>query len=325
MSETVLNETVLSEIPSLGRLYLGAAGAAAKARLSSAEAPSELPAARHTVHSARVDLDRLASFQRLVLHSASDYLPSGYVHTFAFPVALSLMARDDFPLPLLGMVHLGNRVQHFRPIHYTEPLTVTAWAENLAGHRSGTQVELVVEVRAPEAAAADPSGELVWRGQSTYLAKGVFLTRFDRPQAPAQRPDFVPPQPTALWRLGADAGRNYAMVSGDFNPIHLSRLSAKALGMKRSLAHGMYLASRVVADAVPDALDAFEWSIDFEAPVFLPATLSLNVCDREEDGGYAGTTFTGWNARSLRRHFAGTVTPLDTAAASVGETAEALS
>lgn len=47
------------------------------------------------------------------------------------------------------------------------------------------------------------------------------------------------PNPTALWQLGVDTGRAYASVSGDFNPIHLSVLSAKALGMRRSIAHGM--------------------------------------------------------------------------------------
>lgn len=299
-----MTDTQLSEIPALGKLYVGAVGSAAKARLSSAQAPRTLPVDRHTVRGAAVDLERLADFQRLVLHSASDYLPSGFVHTFAFPVAMSLMARDDFPLPLLGMVHLRNRVEHFRPIHYTEPLTVTAWVENLAGHRAGTQVELVAEVSAGDGDA------VVWRGRSTYLAKGVFLPRLDRPEMRAARPDFVPPQPTAVWRLGADAGRNYARVSGDFNPIHLSRLSAKALGMKRSLAHGMYLASRVVADIVQNRQGPYEWTIDFESPVFLPATVSLAISDTEEDGGYAGSTFVGWNQRTLRRHFAGTVRPL---------------
>ena len=306
-----MSTTQLTEIPALGKLYAGAVGNAAKSRLSPAKGTGVLPSDRHEVSGAVVDLARLTDFQRLVLHSATDYLPTGYVHTFAFPVAMSLMAREDFPLPLLGMVHLRNEVQHFRPIHYSEPLTITAWAENLSGHRSGTQVELVAEV-------TSDGGELLWRGRSTYLAKGVFLPKIDRPAASAPRAEFVPPLPTASWRLGADAGRNYARVSGDFNPIHLSRLSAKALGMKRSLAHGMYLASRVVADAVQTHQGPFEWSIDFESPVFLPATVAVSIHDEESGHDWAGTTFTGWNPRSQRRHFAGRVSPLDSAVPPAG-------
>ncbi|MCC3283411.1 MULTISPECIES: MaoC family dehydratase [Arthrobacter] len=302
MSVQDLEQFQLHEIPALGRLYLSAAGNAARSKLTSSASTQTLPAARHTVTNARVDLDRLTDFQRLVLRSAQDTLPSGYVHTFAFPVAMSVMAREDFPLPLLGMVHLRNHVTHLRPIHYTEPLSVTAWAENLAGHRAGTQVELVAEVRS--------GTELVWTGRSVYLAKGVFLPRIDRPQARTEREDFTPPLPTAQWRLGADAGRNYAKVSGDFNPIHLSSLSAKALGMKRSIAHGMYLASRVVAEAGPALPEPFEWSIEFESPVFLPATVSVRISDAGAPGDMAGTTFTGWNQRSRRRHFHGWARPL---------------
>ena len=306
-----MSTTQLSEIPALGKLYAGAVGSAAKSRLSPAKGTGLLPADRHEVRGAVVDLAKLTDFQRLVLHSATDYLPTGYVHTFAFPVAMSLMAREDFPLPLLGMVHLRNVVQHFRPIHYTEPLTVTAWAENLDGHRAGTQVELVAEV-------TSDGGEVLWRGRSTYLAKGVFLPKIDRPAATAPRAEFIPPLPTASWRLGADAGRNYARVSGDFNPIHLSRLSAKALGMKRSLAHGMYLASRVVADAVQTHEGPFEWSIDFESPVFLPATVAVAISDEEQAAAWSGSSFTGWNPRSQRRHFSGSVVPLASKDASAG-------
>nr|WP_312179342.1 MaoC/PaaZ C-terminal domain-containing protein [Arthrobacter sp.] len=292
----------LEEIPALGRLYLAAVGNAARSRLSAPSTLEELPAARHSVPQARVDLAKLTDFQRLVAHSAQDTLPSGYVHSFAFPVAMSVMAREDFPLPLLGMVHLRNEVRHLRPIHYTEPLSVIAWAENLSGHRSGTQVELVAEVRS--------GTELVWTGRSTYLAKGVFLPRFDRPVNRPERTEFVPPLPTAQWRLGADAGRNYAMVSGDFNPIHLSSLSAKALGMKRSIAHGMYLASRVVEEAGPAVQEPFEWEIEFESPVFLPATVSLRISDAGAPGERGETTFTGWNQRTRRRHFHGSARPL---------------
>ena len=297
-----MNVQELEAIPALGRLYLSAASNAARSRMSSSSAPKELPAARHTVQQARVDLARLTEFQRLVMHSAQDTLPSGYVHTFAFPVAMSVMAREDFPLPLLGLVHLRNEVSHLRPIHYSEPLTVTAWAENLAGHRSGTQVELVAEVRS--------RSEAVWTGRSTYLAKGVFLPRFDRPVSRGERPEFVPPLPTAQWRLGADAGRNYARVSGDFNPIHLSALSAKALGLKRSIAHGMYMASRVIGETGPAMQEPFEWSIEFEAPVFLPATVSICISDEGGPGERGTTTFAGWNQRSRRRHFHGWARPL---------------
>src|SRR5699024_5544290 len=112
----------------------------------------------------------------------------------------------------------------------------------------------------------------------------------------------------AQWRLGVDTGRAYAAVSGDFNPIHLSVLSAKALGLRRSIAHGMYAAARVLATLPLAKPDSFTWDICFDSPIFLPATLSLEVLDnRAEDGQWTSSAFTAWNARTSRKYFSGTV------------------
>ncbi len=127
-----------------------------------------------------------------------------------------------------------------------------------------------------------------WRGVSTYLAKGVFLPGIDKATAAPAPADFSAPDPTALWQLGVDTGRAYAAVSGDFNPIHLSVLSAKALGLRRSIAHGMYLASRALADVGAVKGEAFSWDVAFEAPVFLPARVALDISTvQDTDGGVA--------------------------------------
>lgn len=247
----------------------------------------------------------MSDYQTLLGETKRDIAPAGYLHTLAFPAAMSVMGREDFPLPLLGMVHLENRVEHRLPVFYRDLLEVTAWAEGLAGHRAGTQVDLVVELRHAG------NEDVAWRGVSTYLAKGVFLPGLDKPGVKDTRDEFRPPLPTALWRLGSETGREYAAVSGDFNPIHLSSISARALGMRRSIAHGMYTASRALAEVGPQKGDAFSWEVKFEAPVFLPARVCLNIADAVDgDGAWQKSDFVGWSASSGRRHFTGTVAGL---------------
>ena len=205
-----------------------------------------------------------------------------------FPLAMSVMNRDDFPLPLLGMIHLrqpGGALA--RRSGSLKPLDIAAWAENLRGHRAGTQLDIVAEVRRAG------GGDIRWSGVSTYLAKGVFLPGIDKPSAPVAPQDFTAPDPTALWQLGVDTGRAYAAVSGDFNPIHLSVLSAKALGMRRSIAHGMYLASRALADVGAVKGDSFRWDVAFEAPVFLPARVALDI-STVQAAAAAGSGPTTW-------------------------------
>lgn len=301
-----MNTVELTEVPSLARLYVAAAASAARNRLTKDEPATALPNVRHRAGSVPIDVERLTQFQHLLHEPARDAVPSGYIHALAFPVAMNVMTAENFPLPLLGMIHLNNHVEHYRQVVFTERLDIAAWPQNMTGHRAGTQLEMVVEVKA--------SGDLVWRAVSTYLAKGIHLPGFDNVAGTkAARADFTPPAPTAKWRLGVDVGRSYAAVSGDFNPIHLSGVTAKALGMKKSLAHGMYLASRALATARPDGVEAFSWDIEFAAPVYLPGTVALSVKDRDESlQGFNGTDYVAWNPRSARKHFSGSVAPLVT-------------
>ncbi|MHA7223061.1 MaoC family dehydratase [Arthrobacter sp. RHLT1-20] len=296
---------ILGEMPALSKLYVNAAATAARRRVLGTHTGTALPAGSHEVRGVRAGVGNLTAYQHLVGETASDVLPAGFVHALAFPLAMSVMNRDDFPLPLLGMIHLSNKVVQSAPVRFTEALDIRAWAENLRGHRSGTQLDLVAEVRG--------AGEDVirWRGVSGYLAKGVFLPGIDKPSAPSAPVHFTAPDPTALWQLGVDTGRAYAAVSGDFNPIHLSVLSAKALGMRRSIAHGMYLASRALADVGAAKGETFSWQVTFEAPVFLPARVALDISTvQDTDGGWQRSDYVAWNPRSGRKHFSGAVAVL---------------
>jgi acyl dehydratase len=307
----------LPAVPGLGGLY--ARGAAASGRLALARrnllvrpAPTELPDVAYRVRGVRAGLDHLTAYQRLLGEPASDELPAGFVHVLAFPVATALMARTDFPLPLLGMVHLANVVEQHRPVRYDEPLDVLATATSLRPHRTGTQVDLVVDVTS--------DGALVWRGTSTYLAKGVHLdgspAGADDPASPeAGRPHFDPPLPTGQWRLGSDTGRRYAAVSGDRNPIHLSALSARALGFPRAIAHGMDTAARLLADVGPARGDAFVWSVDFVKPVLLPATVATSARHSSAADGFE---LAAWDPRTGKPHAIGAVGPLAPAASPLG-------
>ena len=240
----------------------------------------------------RADADALATYAQLVGEEVRDVLPAGYLHTLGFPLGTAMMARADFPLPALGMVHVANRIEARRAVGVDEVLDGRLRVENLAAHRRGTAVDFVTEL------AAD--AEVVWRGVSTYLARGVRIPGAERP-ADVERPQWHAPEPTGLWRLGADVGRRYAAVSGDHNPIHTSRIAARAFGFARPIAHGMLTAAKALADVGPAARgDAFVWDVEFATPVLLPATVSVRVAP-DAAGGF---TFAAW---SRKPHLTGAV------------------
>ncbi|GEO94685.1 MaoC/PaaZ C-terminal domain-containing protein [Kocuria turfanensis] len=315
MDGAAREQVVLTDVPSLGGLYArAAAGAAAGAagRTLTRRLPGRpgrrsgvepvLPAVEHVVEGVAVDAPAHEAFSRTVgapLREGARGTEafSGYLHALAFPVAMSVLTRGDFPLPVLGMVHLANEVEHRGAVTVGEDLTVTAHAERLRPHRAGAQVDLVVRL-------AREDGELVWTGRSTYLAKGA---RVPGPVEDGPRREFVPPAPTGRWRLPARTGRDYAAVSGDWNPIHLSGPSARALGMKGAIAHGMYCASRALAEVGVPAGTGFRWTVEFAAPVLLPGTVAVAVGDAGRGPQWRRSDYAGWDPRRGRPHFTGAV------------------
>lgn len=288
-------EVLLGRVPKLAALYAAALGNQAKAAVVKPRQRRELPQVEYLLPEMNVNQAHLTAHQRLLGFRASDVLNPGFVHVLAFPVAVQLMAREDFPLPLLGMVHLENRVEHFRALLVSERLQVRAWAENLRPHRAGTAVDLLCEVTA----AGDSSP--AWRGVSTYLAKGAFLFGKDALPDDAPRLPFTAPQPTGSWRLPKNLGRDYAKVSGDYNPIHLAALGAKAFGFKRTIIHGMYTATRALAQTNPDLTAPLVWTAQFASPVLLPSNPTIGL-RREAGTDTFSAELVVWDSKRDRLH-----------------------
>jgi len=252
----------LDGAPDLRQIYVSAA-------LKRRRAGDTLPDVRVARAGVDVDVPSLAAYARVCRLPLSGALPLTYPHLLAFPLQMVVMAGDGFPLPLLGAVHVENRVDVTRPIAVGEPLDIDVWARDLRPHRRGTQVDLVSEV--------STRGELVWRGVSTYLARGT-----EHPDAPTSEAPSIAALAAVRsgpqWRLHDDTGRAYAAVSGDWNPIHLHALTARPLGFPGAIAHGMYTYARAIgslgARLPQEGLTSRVW---FRKPVGLPSTVRLRT------------------------------------------------
>jgi len=224
-----------------------------------------------------VDLARLAAYQRVCGYQVRDRLPSTYLHVLSFKLQARLMAEREFPLALPGLVHVAQTLVLHRAVDAAEPLSLRVRAEGLRPHDRGAQVDLVATARVGE--------EPVWSGTSTYLARGARVpdlgsgvasvaaadAEAELPEVGSDRP------PTARWRVPADIGRRYAMVSGDVNPIHLSALTARLFGFPRAIAHGLWTAARCLASLEAGTPAAHEVRVAFRRPVLLPSTVELRT------------------------------------------------
>jgi acyl dehydratase len=280
--------TVLDAPPSLPALF-------ARAALTTRGRGGALPDTRLAREGVQVDPGHLAGYVRVCRFPLTDALPVTYPHVLAFPLQAALMTERSFPLALPGLVHVRNVIEVDRPIGVGEALDLEVWAERFATHRSGATVDLCASVSA--------GGAEVWRGRSTYLARGAHAPE-GAPAADVDVPVGELDRAAAQWRLPEDAGRRYAKVSGDVNPIHLSGLTAKAFGFKRAIAHGMWVEARALAALSGRLPDALAVDVAFRKPVFLPSTVTLSTAPV---GG-------GWdvavrNASTGTEHLVGTVRP----------------
>ncbi|GHD93983.1 MaoC/PaaZ C-terminal domain-containing protein [Streptomyces naganishii] len=256
------------------------------------------PRTRLVVPSLRVDLGRLAAYERVCgFATGEDALPVTYPHVLGFPLAMSLMSGGDFPLPLLGLVHTSIDITRHRVLPATGMYQLTVYVAGLAAHRRGTEATVVTELRAE-------GGDVVWASSSTYLARhrtdGTGAVESPAGAAEAAGQERPPLPVVEEWRLAGDVGRRYGAASGDRNPIHLFALTARLFGFPRAIAHGMWTVARCLAahGTPPAALVRAE----FRAPVLLPGAVAYAADDigRFELRG----------AKDGRLHLTGEVLPL---------------
>lgn len=270
--------------------YAKAALSAARRGPRTADAPGHSIVQTHTL-----DPHSWGEFQRVTRGTVSSVVSPAYLHTLGFMPTLELMTDDAFPLPVLGMVHVYNRFEQLEPVDVGEQIDVETRIEPPRRHPRGAAVDAVITGRR--------GGTAVFEERTVMLAKGAQL---DGAEDGAEIPRLDASgagRPTAHWKLPVSTGREYAAVSGDRNPIHLSRLAAKAFGFPRTIAHGMYTAARAL-NALDVRADAYVWEVQFAKPLLLPSTVGFAA---HEDGGAATTVVS--RLRDGAPHVISTVTP----------------
>lgn len=263
-----------------------------------------LPDRQLVATAVRQDPARVADYTRLCGFTLRDTVPPTWLHVLTFGLQLDLLTRRDFPFAAMGMVHVANEMTLHRPVGLDEELTLAVHAANLRPHRLGATFDVVEQVRV--------GADVVWDGRSEYLVRGAKVggragTADGAPDGatecgPTGSDERI--QPSGYWRLPAGLGRTYAKVAGDFNPIHLHSLSAKALGFPRAIAHGMWVHARALAALQPRLPGTYTAAVQFRKPVLLPSTVGFG--SRGDDAG-GGWDFAVTSRDGTKDHLLGTI------------------
>jgi len=148
---------------------------------------------------------------------------------------LGSMLAPAFPFRLPGMVHVENGIAEHAQVAPGTPLRLITQVRIDPPTASGARFCVL------ETVAWDGPNE-VFGCTSKYLA---VAGRRDGVRSAPQPPPVLPVFDG--WNVQHDAGRAYARVSGDWNPIHLARPAARLFGLRAPIIHGMHSVARALA------------------------------------------------------------------------------
>jgi acyl dehydratase len=213
-----------------------------------------------------IDAAHMARY-RQALGFEGSHLPLTYCYLLAQRAHLATMLGAAFPFRLVGAIHVDNQLSAGIGTAPDGPLELDT-VVRVAPPAPNGAVHALLDTRATR------GGGLVFACSSTYLV--VRGRRTGRPAAAATAADTPALAAIAEWRLTPASGRAYAALSGDWNPIHLWPWSARLMGLKQPIIHGMHTLGRVCAELErAGGRPLSQLGGRFRAPVELGRSLAL--------------------------------------------------
>lgn len=250
-------------------------GQYARALVKGGKPGAPVPELEATVARVTLDPAAIAAYAKVCGFARTDRVPVTYPQVLAAPVQMALMLDDAFPFKLLGLVHVKGTIEQNRPLVAGESLSLRVKTGEVRDVRLGREFDLHTTFEAQG---------VRWTSVTTALAREKTPEkgpkREKEPAVPGEPPNAIR---SMQWKLGADLGRRYAAVSGDYNPIHMYGVTAKAFGFPRAIIHGMWNVAHAVAELDSEIPGAAKLSFEFKKPVLLPSKV-LFTAHREGAG-----------------------------------------
>ncbi len=205
-----------------------------------------------------------------------------YIQMLSTPLQIKCLTTPNSPFPLMGLVHKANKIEQSCALDVESSFTMYASYAAIRPHTRGWEFDVVVTARQQR--------QQVYQAVATYLVKAR-APHVEPRNRKSKREPFVLPEAAIKqsdFTAGAAQGRQYARLSGDYNPIHLSHSTAAIFGFKRAIAHGMWTLARSVSQCaqLSNAATGLHVDASFLRPVTLPSTVSCYREDHENDNNF---------------------------------------
>jgi hypothetical protein len=219
-------------LPSLASIYLRAVASVVKSKTLAKGVTSLDPLSLRCVQLPAFSKSHIANFRGQVGSTVShDFLPSSYLQVKTMSMPMSLLSQT--PLNILGSLHESCTIKSERLVKVSETLTATAVFDGNVEKSDKDDILLSITVTIND--ADDSTVQTIKNKYRILNPKRHKIKSAARPPAPSYEgwskttKDFP-----------VTVGKDYAMLNGDVNPIHMTPLTAKLFGYSSCIAHGMF-------------------------------------------------------------------------------------
>lgn len=232
----------------------------------------------HRQYSVVIDLNHQSSFQREFMGSNSVFMLS-YLYILAQRAQLATLIDTDFLYSIPGLIHIRNELRMDSPPAFNKCIEQQVGIK-FEGKGQGRLRRILFEV------AMVQDGRQVAHNLSVYVVNNSNNLSIKKAASKTQKLEFANALMSETWPLAENIGRQYAKLSGDFNPIHLHSALSRWYGFPRPIVQGMYLVARAEARIlwqIQRPLHAI--SVKFRNPVSLPSKPSFHLISEKPAGG----------------------------------------
>ncbi|GMH49371.1 hypothetical protein TrVE_jg3698 [Triparma verrucosa] len=234
----------MSKLPSLASIYVRAAASIVKSTKLKKGVTTVPPITLHVDDIGPFTQSHVDSFKSQVSIKADTSadtspdtspdtpLPSTYLQCVTMPMPMEILSRTDFNI--LGSLHESCTIKSHRKIQQNEKLSAFASLvpEVEFSDKNDVLLRIGVEIN-------DSENNVVQTIDNQYRILNPQRHKIKSTPKPAS-PDYSSWPTSYSFSYPVTAGRTYASLNGDVNPIHVSPLAARLFGYSSCIAHGMF-------------------------------------------------------------------------------------
>ena len=195
-------------------------------------------------------------------------VPLSYPEMHFTPLIAEAVVSSRFPLSPLGLIHTGQTIELHERLRPGDEVDATTELEALRATPRGYELDFSMTI--------ERNGRRAWTGVATLLSRSAAAR-----SGKTRRRDAAPADDGRGFEIfvPGNTGVRYARVSGDYNPHHLWWLTARPLGYRRPIAHGMWTFARVLSEVLDGVNEGapLRATAAFKRPLLMPSRVRIEA------------------------------------------------